>query len=142
MNSIARLTSIAQNGSTRCMQTRCSRHRHVFSGRKASVPYNTLISCNIHVLSKHPSAAMENSLLGLMLSILCASLGSYWINQRRFKVPPGPPTMPLIGNLMHMPSELAYVTFNEWARKYSTYDYFLPISKYRSNDEQTRTYCL
>ena len=113
------------------MQTRCSGRKYRLNvflcGCKVSVPYNILISMSL-TRSKHPSAAMETSLLGLILSILCTILGSYWINRRRSKVPPGPPAMPVIGNLMQMPNELAYITFNDWARKYSAYHSFILTS--------------
>lgn len=33
--------------------------------------------------------------------------------------PPGPPGYPVIGNLLDMPSKNSYLTFTEWAKKYS-----------------------
>lgn len=72
-------------------------------------------------MSQHSFAAMENSVVALILSILCAAIAAHWTNQRRSKAIPGPPGVPVIGNLMRMPNESAYVTFNEWARKYSAH---------------------
>lgn len=31
------------------------------------------------------------------------------------QLPPGPKRLPLIGNLLDMPSEMAYVRFREWS---------------------------
>ena len=36
--------------------------------------------------------------------------------------------MPVIGNSRHMLNELAYITFNDWARKYSVYHSFILTS--------------
>lgn len=64
---------------------------------------------------------MENLVAGVLLAILCAALTWHLVNQRQSRVPPGPPRLPVVGNLMYMPKESAYVTFNDWAKEYSTY---------------------
>lgn len=49
------------------------------------------------------------------------SLAIYWlsrIGQRPKGYPPGPPTLPLIGNLHLMPKEKTHLQFKKWAEEY------------------------
>ncbi|KAJ7607185.1 cytochrome P450 [Roridomyces roridus] len=55
-------------------------------------------------------------LLGVLLVFLCFRLLK--IGSREPGLPPGPPTVPLLGNLHIFPSECAHFRFTEWSRKY------------------------
>ncbi|KAH9476425.1 Cytochrome P450 monooxygenase [Psilocybe cubensis] len=40
------------------------------------------------------------------------------IGQRDKTLPPGPPTVPLLGNIHLLPTKYSFVKFTEWAREY------------------------
>lgn len=51
-----------------------------------------------------------------------------WVHSRQSKRlppnvhhPPGPPGMPLIGNLKDVPKHPAWLTYRRWSQEYSTY---------------------
>ncbi|KAJ6451900.1 cytochrome P450 [Mycena sanguinolenta] len=49
---------------------------------------------------------------------LCVFVCLRKVGSREAGLPPGPPTVPLLGNLHMMPTEFAQHKFTEWARKY------------------------
>ncbi|KAJ7312979.1 cytochrome P450 [Mycena albidolilacea] len=57
-------------------------------------------------------------LLPLALGVLCLFLWLRNVGSREAGLPPGPPTVPLLGNLHLFPTEFAHYKFTEWARKY------------------------
>ncbi|KAJ7916679.1 cytochrome P450 [Mycena leptocephala] len=54
----------------------------------------------------------------LALVALCVFVCLRKVGSREAGLPPGPPTVPLLGNLHMMPAEFAQHKFTEWARKY------------------------
>ncbi|KAJ7234772.1 cytochrome P450 [Mycena haematopus] len=57
-------------------------------------------------------------LLPLALGLLCIFVCLRKIGSREVGLPPGPPTVPLLGNLHVFPTEFAHYKFTEWARTY------------------------
>ncbi|KAJ7444623.1 cytochrome P450 [Mycena galericulata] len=57
-------------------------------------------------------------LVTLTLILLCAALFLRRVGAREKGLPPGPPTLPILGNLHIFPKEFAYQKFTEWARQY------------------------
>ncbi|KAF7369266.1 putative cytochrome P450 [Mycena venus] len=56
--------------------------------------------------------------LPLALGVLCVLVFVRKVGSREAGLPPGPPTIPLLGNLHIFPTEFAHYKFTEWARKY------------------------
>ncbi|KIJ53803.1 hypothetical protein M422DRAFT_25570 [Sphaerobolus stellatus SS14] len=56
------------------------------------------------------------------LAILCCTVFIYYLRNsiRRRKLPPGPSKLPLLGNLLQIPKEKAWVTFREWGHQFHT----------------------
>ncbi|KAJ7279406.1 cytochrome P450 [Mycena rebaudengoi] len=57
-------------------------------------------------------------LLSVALGTFCAIVWLRKVGARESGLPPGPPTVPLLGNLHIFPTEFAHYKFTEWARKY------------------------
>ncbi|KAJ7917388.1 cytochrome P450 [Mycena leptocephala] len=49
---------------------------------------------------------------------LCAAILLRRVGTREHGLPPGPPTVPILGNLHIFPTEFPHLKFTEWARKY------------------------
>ncbi|KAJ7182865.1 cytochrome P450 [Mycena crocata] len=60
--------------------------------------------------------------MAILLPLALVVLGLFvWlrnVGSREAGLPPGPPTLPLLGNLHIFPTEFAHYKFTEWARKY------------------------
>ncbi|KAH7099910.1 cytochrome P450 [Auriculariales sp. MPI-PUGE-AT-0066] len=62
----------------------------------------------------------RESVAGLAAAVTTIWLLGRWISSRRDRraFPPGPPGLPVIGNLLDMPNVKEWLVYAEWARKY------------------------
>ncbi|KAG8933934.1 hypothetical protein FRC00_012674, partial [Tulasnella sp. 408] len=56
--------------------------------------------------------------LGALLISSAIALKLLLIGRREKFLPPGPPTKPLLGNILEFPTHVAHFKYTEWARKY------------------------
>lgn len=65
------------------------------------------------------SAAQTGSLLvaAVVLGLLAVYRSSK-TNAKSLRLPPGPPRLPLIGSILHLPTSLAWLTYAKWSRQY------------------------
>jgi len=56
--------------------------------------------------------------LEIALAILTVILLKKVFTKRSIALPPGPPKLPLLGNLLDMPTERAWITFADWGKKW------------------------
>ena len=62
-------------------------------------------------------------ILWTVLGIAVATLFMKYLIQKKYKLPPGPPRLPFIGNVFHPDKERPHITLTEWSEKYG--DIFL-----------------
>ncbi|KAF5344480.1 hypothetical protein D9758_014138 [Tetrapyrgos nigripes] len=56
--------------------------------------------------------------LAALLIVVSSVAISIWLRTRNSKYPPGPPSKPLIGNILHAPNHGAWKVFTEWSKTY------------------------
>lgn len=65
---------------------------------------------------------MSSTAVTLIVSLGLALIIALVIGKRAFRprrpLPPGPPRLPLIGNVLDMPSEKAWPKFSEWGKQW------------------------
>ncbi|KIJ25894.1 hypothetical protein M422DRAFT_192869 [Sphaerobolus stellatus SS14] len=55
----------------------------------------------------------------ILVSIACLTSASFAFASRQKKpLPPGPPRLPVLGNVLQMPKKEEWITYAEWAKKY------------------------
>lgn len=59
-----------------------------------------------------PSYAALGAAVVLLLTVL------YLRPNRYAKLPPGPPGIPVLGNLLQLPKHFAFLKFHEWSKQY------------------------
>ena len=70
------------------------------------------------------------SLLDIFAAALAALLLRRVLFRRRaYTLPPGPPGLPVIGNVLDMPSSHGWKTFAKWGEKFGKYAAPAPIAR-------------
>jgi hypothetical protein len=77
----------------------------------------------------------------LLLDIMLALLGllifySLFLKKSALSLPPGPPGLPLVGNILDMPMEMEWLTFSRWGEQYGRSRCLFVLTRYyvRVND--------
>lgn len=76
--------------------------------------YSSISGSNVQTVAEMSSWLL--SLLAVTAGIVIFKLRT--AEQRPAGCPPGPPTLPIIGNLHHIPRKNAHVQFKKWADEY------------------------
>lgn len=86
-------------------------------------------SCATHYLGPYICTAHSRQpnisfIMSLLLNVILAAVVASFlfrvrkVGQRPAGYPPGPPTLPLIGNIHLMPKEKGHLQFQKWAKEY------------------------
>lgn len=55
-----------------------------------------------------------------ILGVTIAFFTLYPVGHHRQYAPPGPPRLPLLGNLLQVPRQFQFLKFTEWSQQYGT----------------------
>lgn len=73
---------------------------------------------------------MVDTAIVSFIGALCALLAvSYWRSRRRFSLPlpPGPRKLPIIGNVLDIPSKNPAEVYHQWSQRYGMFSWAMPI---------------
>ena len=66
-----------------------------------------------------PISYLSFTILATLVAVILLVRRHRWRNRLRgFKLPPGPRGWPIIGNLLDLPTEQAWVVYRDWSRTY------------------------
>jgi hypothetical protein len=72
----------------------------------------------------------------LVILGVCAFLFSAWISARRLNLPPGPKSVPFIGNLHQISFHSQELCFADWGRTFGTVVFLSPLMRHVQQSEQ------
>jgi len=94
-------------------------HNH----RSSQLLHPPLSSLSSVLSSATPNMDISSVKIGLTCILGLTIIFRIVLRASRYPLPPGPPRLPLIGNVLQMPTERAWITFAFWGKKYGSIMY-------------------